>query len=122
MGWDWNQICVFYFYISAINVQSTFQMECDYWSLGILAYEMVVGRTPFSGTQLTSTYFNILNHKKKLKYPEDVSVPESMQDLISKLLEDPSVRIKHDGLVKHSFFREIDWNNIRNGRFFYNGI
>lgn len=91
-------------------------MECDYWSLGILAYEMIVGRTPFSGAQLTSTYFNIMNHKKKVKYPENMAIPELLQDLIDKLLEDASIRLKHEGLVKHPFFREIDWNNIRNGK------
>ena len=97
------------------------QMECDYWSLGILAYEMVVGKTPFSGTQLTSTYFNIMNHKKKVRYPENVTIPEPLHDLIDKLLEDASLRLKHEGLVKHEFFRDIDWNNIRNGelKFFF---
>lgn len=90
-------------------------MECDYWSLGILAYELVVGRTPFSGSQLKATYFNIMNHKKKFRYPDDRVIPESLQDLISKLLEDPSVRLKHDGVVKHSFFQETNWANIRNG-------
>ncbi|KAK6619877.1 hypothetical protein RUM44_006277 [Polyplax serrata] len=89
-------------------------IECDYWSLGILAYELVVGRTPFSGDQIKATYFNIMNHKSKLKYPDDKVVPESLKDLISKLLDDPSIRLKHDGVVKHSFFRETSWSDIRN--------
>lgn len=91
-------------------------MECDYWSLGILAYEMIVGKTPFSETQLTSTYFNIMNYKRKLKHAESLIVPEPLRDLIDKLLEDASIRLKHEGLVKHSFFRDVNWNNIRNGK------
>lgn len=77
---------------------------------------MVFGKTPFSGAQLTSTYFNIMTHKKKVNYPENVTIPETLQDLIEKLLEDQTVRLKHDGVVKHPFFSDVDWNNIRNGK------
>lgn len=48
--------------------------ECDYWSLGIVAYEIIFGKTPFRSDQLATTYQNIQLHKKHLKYPECVEV------------------------------------------------
>lgn len=38
-------------------------MECDLWSLGIMAYEMCFGDTPFKGEKVVDTYSNIMNHK-----------------------------------------------------------
>jgi len=46
--------------------QGYFGEESDWWSVGICAYEMLYGRTPFtdesSGTMVV-TYSNIMNHK-----------------------------------------------------------
>ncbi|KAL0268687.1 UNVERIFIED_CONTAM: hypothetical protein PYX00_010527 [Menopon gallinae] len=87
--------------------------ECDYWSLGILAYEMVFGRTPFSGAELKVIYHNIMN-VKKINYPMSSKITEDIKDLINKLLEDASIRLDHEGLTKHRFFNGINWHQIRN--------
>lgn len=56
-----------------------------------------------------------MNHKKNFEYPKDRIIPDSLKDLISKLLDDPCVRLKYDGVVKHAFFLSINWSNLRNG-------
>lgn len=40
---------------------STYGVECDWWSLGVIAYEMIYARLPFSGSTSTKTIHNILN-------------------------------------------------------------
>lgn len=90
---------------------SSYGKECDYWSLGIVAYEMVYGKTPFAGDQLLVTYCNIMNHKKNLNFPERGST--NLQNLIRGLLEDANARMKHEQIMQHSFFSNIDWSNLR---------
>jgi len=46
--------------------QGCFNEDCDWWSVGICAYEMLYGRTPFTDERSGSmvvTYANIMNHK-----------------------------------------------------------
>ena len=36
---------------------------CDWWSLGIIAYELLYDVTPFGGESTAKTYGNIINYK-----------------------------------------------------------
>ncbi|XP_063605169.1 citron rho-interacting kinase-like [Penaeus indicus] len=93
----------------------SYGVECDLWSLGIMAYEMCFGDTPFKGEKVVDTYSNIMNHKKKLKFDDEENVvSEAAKDLIRGLLEEASHRLNHSAIVQHKFFLLVNWNDLQN--------
>ncbi|XP_047919801.1 citron Rho-interacting kinase isoform X10 [Anser cygnoides] len=94
--------------------KASYGPECDWWSLGVIAYEMIYGRSPFTEGTSAKTFNNIMNFQRFLKFPEDVKVSGEFLDLIQSLLCGQKERLGYEGLCCHPFFAKIDWNNIRN--------
>lgn len=88
-------------------------VECDWWSLGVVAYEMLCGQTPFEADSVVITYSKIMNYKTSLQFFKDVQVSKSAKDLILNLCTDSKARIGYEGLLCHQFFSGIDWNNLQ---------
>ncbi|CAL9224990.1 unnamed protein product [Arabidopsis halleri] len=80
----------------------------DWWSLGVVLYEMLYGATPFRGSNRKETFLKILTEPPSL-----VGETTSLRDLVRKLLEkDPSRRINVEGIKGHDFFRGLDWDLV----------
>ncbi|KAM6246670.1 citron Rho-interacting kinase isoform 3-T4 [Porphyrio hochstetteri] len=94
--------------------KASYGPECDWWSLGVIAYEMIYGRSPFAEGTSAKTFNNIMNFQRFLKFPEDVKVSSEFLDLIQSLLCGQKERLDYEGLCCHPFFSKVDWNNIRN--------
>ena len=83
----------------------------DWWSLGCVMYEMLVGRAPFRIPK--GSYLSADLYKKKISIPEYVT--NDAKDLISKLLiPNPKNRLGYgkDGaknIKEHPYFSDIDW-------------
>lgn len=96
-----------------VKASQSYGAECDFWSLGIVAYEMIFGRTPFRSEQLATTYQNILSHKRNFKYPDNIEVSDEFKDMVSGLVTDANSRLTYDFLIKHPFFSDVDWVSLR---------
>lgn len=81
----------------------------DYWSIGILLYEIIVGIDPFFGMNDVNTKVKIMT--KKVIVPKECSI--QVADLINKLLvKDPKMRLGSkfgvDEILNHEFFNVIN--------------
>lgn len=92
--------------------------ECDWWSVGVFLFEMLVGDTPFYADSLVGTYSKIMDHKNSLCFPEDTEISKHAKNLICAFLTDREVRLGRNGveeIKQHPFFKNDQWNwdNIR---------
>ena len=73
-------------YISVeVFTQKGYSKECDWWSMGAIMYECLIGYPPFCSETPHATYRKILSWKEHLFIPQDVHLSREAQDLISRL-------------------------------------
>uniref|UniRef100_A0A671LU73 non-specific serine/threonine protein kinase n=1 Tax=Sinocyclocheilus anshuiensis TaxID=1608454 RepID=A0A671LU73_9TELE len=86
--------------------------ECDWWSVGVFIYEMLVGDTPFYADSLVGTYSKIMDHKNSLNFPGDVEISQEAKNIICAFLTDREVRLGRSGveeIKRHPFFKNDQW-------------
>ena len=83
----------------------------DWWSLGCVMYEMLMGRLPFA---IKRGMINLKIYEKKVDYPRKIS--NEARDLIEKfLVVNPTERLGYgsngtDDIKNHPFFNGVDWD------------
>jgi serum/glucocorticoid-regulated kinase 2 len=86
----------------------------DWWTLGVLLYEMLTGLPPFYNENTNEMYRKILS--EPLHFPGPEIVPPTAKDLLTKLLDrNPETRLGARGaseIKAHPFFHSIDWRKL----------
>ena len=91
--------------------------EIDWWSVGIIFYEMLIGYAPFCSKDTNEVCYKVVNWKKYFKFPSKIKISPEAEDLIIKLVNNPNKRLGKNGaseIKNHPFFKNVDWENIRN--------
>ncbi|XP_056447694.1 cGMP-dependent protein kinase 2 [Gadus chalcogrammus] len=89
----------------------------DFWSLGILVFELLIGSPPFSGSDQMMTYTLILKGVEKMDFPKKIS--KRPEDLIRKLCRrNPVERLGNlkNGIIdikKHRWFTGFNWEGLK---------
>lgn len=85
--------------------------KSDWWSFGVILYEMFYGFTPFACESKQETAMRIVHWRKSLRIPANQRIPTVALDLIRKLLCDKEDRIGFEEIIAHPFFKGFDFNN-----------
>ncbi|CAK1358066.1 unnamed protein product [Cercospora beticola] len=94
----------------------------DWWTLGILIYEMLFGTTPFKGKNRNATFANIL--RDEVPFPEGngaQNISNLCKSLIRKLLIKDELRrlgsrAGASDVKAHPFFRTTSWALLRHSK------
>lgn len=103
--------------------ESGYGKECDWWSLGVILYECLIGYPPF-GSETNDpheTYNKIIDYESSLEFPRHIVLENSAYSLIQSFLTGRDRRLGRDEngfaeIMRHPFFRRGlgDWRQIRN--------
>ncbi|KAJ1941182.1 Serine/threonine-protein kinase [Linderina macrospora] len=99
-----------------IFMQQGYGKACDWWSLGAIMFECLVGYPPFCSETSHDTYRKIMHWRESLVFPDDVRLSPESVHLVRSLLCDQQHRLGRNGaweLKQHPFFNGVDWTSLR---------
>ncbi|XP_023366686.1 microtubule-associated serine/threonine-protein kinase 4 [Otolemur garnettii] len=111
-----KQVCGTPEYIAPeVILRQGYGKPVDWWSMGIILYEFLVGCVPFFGDTPEELFGQVISDE--INWPEkDEAPPPDAQDLITLLLrQNPLERLGTGGayeVKQHRFFRSLDWNSL----------
>ncbi|XP_069794992.1 microtubule-associated serine/threonine-protein kinase 4-like isoform X4 [Narcine bancroftii] len=111
-----KQVCGTPEYIAPeVILRQGYGKPVDWWAMGIILYEFVVGCVPFFGDTPEELFGQVISDE--INWPEGDEAPASeAQELITLLLrQNPLERLGTGGayeVKQHSFFHGLDWNGL----------
>ncbi|KAF7217615.1 serine/threonine-protein kinase N2 [Nothobranchius furzeri] len=97
-----------------ILTEDSYTRSVDWWGLGVLLYEMLVGESPFPGDDEEEVFDSIVNDE--VRYPRFLS-PESASLIKELLQKNPDLRLgagpeDASAIKEHRFFKGTNWDAL----------
>uniref|UniRef100_A0A8C5G605 protein kinase C n=1 Tax=Gouania willdenowi TaxID=441366 RepID=A0A8C5G605_GOUWI len=97
-----------------VLTETSYTRAVDWWGLGVLIFEMLVGESPFPGDDEEEVFDSIVNDE--VRYPRFLST-EAISIMRRLLRRSPERRLgagekDAEEVKKHLFFRNLDWNGL----------
>ncbi|GCC34540.1 hypothetical protein chiPu_0013015 [Chiloscyllium punctatum] len=97
-----------------VLTEISYTRAVDWWGLGVLVYEMLVGECPFPGDDDDEIFDSIVNDE--VSYPRFLST-EAISAIKKLLRKDPEHRLgagdqDAEEVKKEMFFKEMDWEAL----------
>lgn len=114
-------------YMAPEVLQKLYDHTSDFWSIGMIAYECLMGGTPFYDEDVESRpnkkpsvkriLHKVANFKQFLPipFPGKRISPDAVSFLNGLLCEAPQ-RMRYDQIRSHAFFKPLNWKNLRQSR------
>uniref|UniRef100_A0A6Q2XTZ3 protein kinase C n=1 Tax=Esox lucius TaxID=8010 RepID=A0A6Q2XTZ3_ESOLU len=97
-----------------VLTETSYTRAIDWWGLGVLIFEMLVGESPFPGDDEEEVFDSIVNDE--VRYPRFLST-EAISIMRRLLRRNPERRLgagekDAEEVKKHPFFRNVDWDGL----------
>ncbi|XP_052455377.1 serine/threonine-protein kinase N2-like isoform X2 [Carassius gibelio] len=94
-----------------VLTETSYTRAVDWWGLGVLIFEMLVGESPFPGDDEEEVFDSIVNDE--VRYPKFLST-EAISIMRRLLRRNPERRLgagerDAEEVKSHPFFRDMDW-------------
>lgn len=103
-----------YFAPEIVADVTSYTKVAHFWSLGVLAFEMTCGWSPFYSEDTEELHKNIQH--MKVRFPRDCLTIEGRRFIKRLLIKDPTIRLGSQGgaeeLKNHPFFADTDWDRL----------
>merc|ERR1740128_1474816 len=97
-----------------VFLQTGYDKSCDWWSLGVIMFEMLIGYPPFCSETPQETYRKVMNWRETLEFPPEVPISETATKTILRFCNEMDQRIRNlEDIKAINWFKGVDWNHIR---------
>lgn len=116
---QFNDMQVFgtpYYIAPEVILRQGYGKPVDYWSMGIILYEFLVGCVPFISDTPEGLFDHVIHDNIEWPSDDDWPLPQEAKDLITQLLKrNPKERLGTGGSIEvktHPFLRDVCWEDL----------